>query len=216
VLRTRAACDQAISQVKVLGLPLVSDPPKNWDCLAALDVILATTTRRAPVLDAGAERYSQLLPWLALYGYRRLEGINLAFTQPERRGPILYRYGDITRTDYPPATFDAIACLSVIEHGVDPAAFVREMTRILKPGGVLVVSTDYWPEPVETRGQVAYSVPVHIFTAPELRALLAEAEQEGLVLTGPLDLRSDERVVHWRQVDLDYTFVIFTLRKDAE
>ncbi len=52
--------------------------------------------------------YSRILPWLFLYGYKRLFGINLVFKEKTKRGPITYKHGDVTRTDYAPASFDAI------------------------------------------------------------------------------------------------------------
>jgi len=90
------------------------------------------------VLDAGAEMYSCILKWLRLYGFRRLEGINIVFKGETRRGPITYKYGDITHTEYDPATFDAITCLSVIEHGVDLDAYFREMGSPLFSVGNLI------------------------------------------------------------------------------
>ncbi len=79
-----------------------------------------------------------------MYGYRKLYGINLVFDRTFRRGPITYEYGDITQTDYAAESFDAITSLSVVEHGVNLEAYFREMWRILKPGGMLITSTDYW------------------------------------------------------------------------
>jgi hypothetical protein len=58
-----------------------------------------------------------------------------------------------------------------------------------------------------------YGVPVHIFTRDEIERAIKLAAQHGLVLTSRLDLSCDERVVHWKDVDLDYTFVVFALRK---
>jgi SAM-dependent methyltransferase len=213
VLKTRRERDDAVSQVKRLGLPVVSDTQKNWDTLAALDCILSETSTSAKILDAGAETYSRILPWLFLYGYTKLEGINLVFTNRKRLGPIIYKHGDVTSTDYAPETFDAIACLSVVEHGVDLSAYFKEAARILKPGGILITSTDYWQTPIDSRGQQMYGVPVHIFTQDEIEQAISLAVQYGLVLTSKIDLSCDEKVVHWKEVGLDYTFAVFTLRK---
>lgn len=215
VLQTIDERNAAIRQAKQLGLPVVNDLPKNWDSLAALDCILANTKPKGKILDAGAELYSMILPWLFLFGYRDLEGINLVFdkNKPVRRGPITYKYGDITRTSYNSNTFDAITCLSVIEHGVAVRDYFREMSRILKPGGMLITSTDYWQMPVDTRGQKVYGVPVHVFTKDEITSFLDIARSFDLILTGPLTLSCSDKVVHWDMVDLDYTFIVFTLRK---
>lgn len=42
--------------------------------------------------------------------------------------------------DWPSAQYDAILCLDVLEHMVDPWAFVDACARLLKPGGVLIAS----------------------------------------------------------------------------
>ena len=213
VLKNRRELNQALEEVARLGLPAVADTPKNWDTLAALACILSHTSTSARVLDAGAEMYSRILPWLCLYGYGNLQGINIVFKHRKRRGPIIYRHGDITATDYATETLDAIACISVIEHGVDLSAYFKECARILKPGGILITSTDYWQSPIDTRGQWMYGVPVRIFTASDIRDAISLAAQHGFTLTSAIDLTCDEKVVHWHEVDLDYTFVTFTLRK---
>jgi 2-polyprenyl-6-hydroxyphenyl methylase/3-demethylubiquinone-9 3-methyltransferase len=38
-------------------------------------------------------------------------------------------------------SFDAVCCMELIEHVPDPAALVGDLVRMLKPGGVLVMST---------------------------------------------------------------------------
>lgn len=213
VLKSRREWEEALSQVRSLGLPPHPHDPKNWDSLAALDSILAETDREARVLDAGAELYSAILPWLYLYGYRRLTGINQAFRRRIGRGPIRYEPGDLIQTSYPSNSFDAISCLSVIEHGVDLEAYFQEMARTLRPGGVLVTSTDYWEEPVDPRGQSAYGVPIRIFTQGDIEGALRMAREHGLQPTGPIDLGCAERAVRWERYGLDYTFVVFTLEK---
>jgi hypothetical protein len=87
------------------------------------------------------------------------------------------------------------------------------MSRILKPGGVLITSADYFETRIDTKGQTAYGVPIHIFTKEEILDAVKIASQFGLSLTGSLDMSSKEKIVHWRQYNLSYTFVVFSLRK---
>jgi SAM-dependent methyltransferase len=214
-LKTRAQWASALADGKALHVPLHRGLEKNWDHLAAVSTILANTDRSARILDAGAEIYSNVLPALFLYGYRDLYGINLDFTEPARRGPIHYLPGDLTRTPFADQSFDAICCLSVIEHGVPLPDYFREMYRLLKPQGVLITSTDYYPTPIDTRGKFAHGTPVRIFSKPEIEDALRTAQSAGFELTGELDLECEEKPIHWEQVELDYTFILFTLRKPA-
>ncbi len=50
--------------------------------------------------------------------------------------------GDIEKIEYPfpDESFDAILLLDILEHLVDPWTVVEKMTRLLKPGGVLIAS----------------------------------------------------------------------------
>ena len=45
-------------------------------------------------------------------------------------------------------SFDAAVCCDVLEHVFDPLAFVRRVVRVLRPGGLFIVSVPnirYWP-----------------------------------------------------------------------
>lgn len=49
--------------------------------------------------------------------------------------------GSFLELDYPPQHFDCITCLNVFEHLTDPTAAVRRFSRLLRPGGTLVIET---------------------------------------------------------------------------
>lgn len=212
-LKTRTEWEAAFENAQGLHVPLHRGPEKNWDHLAAVTTILNNTNRSARILDAGAEIYSNVLPALFLYGYRDLHGINLTFTAPTRRGPIRYIPGDLTRTPYPDKHFDAIACLSVIEHGVPLPDYFREMYRLLKPNGLLITSTDYYPTDIDTGGKTAHGTPIKIFSKSEIEAALELARSVGFETTGDLDLECYDKPISWEPFGLEYTFVLFTLRK---
>jgi len=59
--------------------------------------------------------------------------------------------GSIEAIPAPDASFDAVLCLQVLEHVRDPAAAVRELHRVVKPGGSVLASTHgvfvYHPNP---------------------------------------------------------------------
>lgn len=215
VLRSPTELREASDFGRQYQFPLHRAEEKNWDHLAAVKAILSSTARTACVLDAGAETYSNVLPALFACGYRCLYGMNLSFADPARRGPIRYLRGDITRTGFSDGFFDAATCMSVIEHGVPLRPYFAEMFRVLKPGGLLITSTDYFPEPIDTTGKELYGAPIKIFCRREAEEMLALARECGFELTCPVDLEASDRPIRWEQFGLEYTFLIFTLRKPA-
>ncbi|MGL5816363.1 MAG: class I SAM-dependent methyltransferase [Phycicoccus sp.] len=224
VLQDDADWRTAVAEARSAGLPLHHDRPKNWDAAGAVGAVLGLAAERGreiSVLDAGAARYSSVLPWLRLYGLGErpgaLRGINLEFTRPVSRGGVTFEHGDVTATGYPDRSVDALTCMSVIEHGVPLRPFLAEAARLLTPGGVLCVSTDYDQDPPDTSGVTAYGSPVRIFGPDDIRAFVADAAAHGLQLVGDLSapgaLAHPQRPVHWRRTGLDYTFILLTFRR---
>jgi SAM-dependent methyltransferase/ribosomal protein S18 acetylase RimI-like enzyme len=197
-----------------LSLPTHFDPPKNWDSYAALDIILGrfgTCRSSKKILDAGGESYSSILSDLEACGYKDLHCLNISFTKQEKYGNIVYQHGDLMNTKFEDGTFDAVVCLSVIEHGIDLVKYFREMKRILKTGGLLITSTDYWHAPIDTSGRRAYDSPVKIFNSNDITGAIGLATGSGFKLMGQLDLECNEKVVNW--LGLKFTFIYFTLCK---
>jgi SAM-dependent methyltransferase len=213
VLQSREQAQRARDEILACGLLPHKDVPKNWDLLVALGIVTSRLPRTARILEAGATSYAPLLPSLYLYGYRALAGIDLVYEGPATVGPIRYAAMDLTRTSFPAGSFDAIACLSVIEHGVDLDAYVAEVVRLLRPGGLLVTSTDFWCEPIDTGGQVAFGVPIRIFTPTDIEAFVERARRAGLAPLAPIDLTCRDRAVYWERFGLRYTFLNLVLER---
>jgi SAM-dependent methyltransferase len=51
-----------------------------------------------------------------------------------------FRQTDLLSLDYPDGRFNAVLSLETLEHSPSPQRFVREMFRVLKPGGQLVLT----------------------------------------------------------------------------
>lgn len=49
--------------------------------------------------------------------------------------------GTVEQADFPPNSFDFVSMVEVIEHLYDPLRTVNELNRVLRPGGMLYVST---------------------------------------------------------------------------
>jgi ubiquinone/menaquinone biosynthesis C-methylase UbiE len=64
----------------------------------------------------------------------------------------------ITEMSFAPASFDCILCSEVLEHVADDVKAMSELRRVLKPGGVLVVTVPFqkrfWAEDDEYVGHV--------------------------------------------------------------
>ena len=216
ILQKDTDFQNALKEIEQLGIPYHEDLPKNWDSLAALSIILRYTNTQAKILDAGGEYYSSILPQLAAYNYKDLICLNLAFKMQSTKGTIIYQPGNITATNFDNEYFDAVTCLSVIEHGLNLAVYFREMNRILKTGGYLFISTDYWQDYVNTDHVFAYGTPSYIFRRDSIAAVIRLANECGFQLLEPLHLDCVDKVVEWREFNLRYTFIYFTLKKIKE
>jgi ubiquinone/menaquinone biosynthesis C-methylase UbiE len=69
--------------------------------------------------------------------------LELARARAAREGlsNIEFRQGDATQTELPDGSFDAVVCVFGVFFVPDMTAFVQEMWRLVRPGGVLAVTT---------------------------------------------------------------------------
>ncbi|MBC7661087.1 MAG: 3-demethylubiquinone-9 3-O-methyltransferase [Chitinophagaceae bacterium] len=54
---------------------------------------------------------------------------------------VTYRAGNAFGLDYPDATFDAVMLLDFLEHVEQPGLAIKEASRVLKPGGIMLFYT---------------------------------------------------------------------------
>jgi SAM-dependent methyltransferase len=124
---------------------------------------------------------------------------------------------DLEKTKFQNDTFDFVMSLSVIEHGINIQNYFKEMNRIIKKGGLLLTSTDYWPDKIVNlvnTGVNPKNSPDNIFSRREIEEdVISIGERNGFLLTEPIDFTFGEKVIHWNDTGLDYTFIFFALRK---
>jgi len=93
--------------------------------------------------------------------------------------------GDATRLPFPDASFDRIIAAEVLEHIADDETAIRELARVLRPGGTMAVSVPAWlAERICWALSDEYHAPfvegghVRIYRASDLRAKLRGAGLE--------------------------------------
>ncbi|MCE2450013.1 MAG: class I SAM-dependent methyltransferase [Candidatus Latescibacteria bacterium] len=57
-----------------------------------------------------------------------------------KTNPVHFSVGDIENLDFEPDQFDLIICSGVIEYLSDDEKWSRELDRVLKPGGILIIN----------------------------------------------------------------------------
>ena len=93
-----------------------------------------------------------------------------------------FQVGDAHKLDFPSATFDAVIAHTLISHVTDPSAVIREMARVVRPGGtVAIFDGDY--------ASLTYAFPDHEF-GHEMDVALANA-----TFNNPLVMRELPRLL---------------------
>ena len=71
-------------------------------------------------------------------------------------GSLVLVIDDIINTKLPHASFDLILCSEVIEHIADSRSAILQMHPLLKPGGILILSTPQRYSPLEVLAKFAF------------------------------------------------------------
>ena len=114
---------------------------------------LEETLKKIPsgnsILDAGAgelkfKKYCGHLEYVSQdFGQYSGEGDGKGFQKEQWDTSKVDIVSDIVNIPVEDASFDAIMCNEVLEHVPDPNGAMKEMDRILKPGGYLIITTPF-------------------------------------------------------------------------
>lgn len=223
MLQSARELADAEAEYRRRGLCPPTDSRKAWDNVLALDA-LDGVRFDDPIVDLGC-RNGILLTWLYQQGYRRLWGCDVQTPLPPLTkaiarghastfvaGAIMYAKNRTRMqrrraeaTGFPAGEFAAVTSMSVIEHQVDTASFFSEAARMLRPGGILFLSTDFWSAAMVT------SAGDHVFGPADVDRLFAEAESAALrpVCRPQLDVGSP--VIE--EAGLRYTFLTLAFER---
>lgn len=131
---------------------------RDW-IIDAIRRYLPPGKKRALEVGPGAGVY---LPVLAsLFDQVTAMDIENAYLEHAQRLTALYPNltlvaDNITHSQLADGSFEIILCSEVIEHIPDPAAALREMHRLLSPGGIMIISTPQRYSTIELAARVAF------------------------------------------------------------
>ncbi|MEZ5995814.1 MAG: methyltransferase domain-containing protein [Hyphomonadaceae bacterium] len=88
-----------------------------------------------------------LCPWLKPFG--RVTATDLSdkvLSRARKRVPdVNFVAGDFMALEFDAAAFDVVVTIEMLSHVADQDAFIAKLTRLLKPGGVLILATQNKP-----------------------------------------------------------------------
>ncbi len=225
VLQNWEEIGDAFLTLQINHLPTHPSIQKNWDYFLLYN-ILTKKNRALKVLDLGCGegghtlRFLHALDFLNLYGIDlnikwklRLRQIYLILKT--RKKPFTLHQGDFHKTKFKNEVFDFIYSISVIEHGVNIKSFLEEAHRILKPNGLIFITTDYWKENLNIDNQIrVYGLPWKIFSSKDIESLILEAKEIGFNLVENTTIPSCcKKTVCWQ--DTEYTFIALLFKKHS-
>ena len=201
-----------LRRMRLLNRQEIGDALKSWDVLRTADFAVRYVKRNEPVLDIGAFA-SEIPIILHRLGFTDLSGVDLnpAIKTMPYADKIRYSVGDFLETRFASESFILITAISVIEHGFRPRELLREVARLLKPGGYFVASFDYWPEKISTEGIQMFGMDWRIFSKSEVEELVRTARSYGLNPQGAIDLDTDQKPITFS--GRSYTFAWLALQK---
>lgn len=162
---------------------------------------LAQALRAQPdprdVLDFGSGVGGFLPDLAAAFPNARLFGVDIMARPVGLDASVGWEEADLNQaTPFPDQSFDLIFTVEVIEHLENPRHVMRELHRLLRPGGVLILTT---PNPTSVRSVVQMALRGHF-------ALFDDANYPAHIMAvTPVELRRIASEVGYKELRLFFT-----------
>lgn len=190
-LKTRAQITAATDWLKKAGYVTHPISAKDWE------LANATVCLFGDILDMGADG-SRVLHNAVINGSAgRKVGIDLAEATGDNKAEgAEYYVGDIMNTPFGDSSFNTLTCLSVLEHQVDAMKLAKECGRLLRPGGKLIISFDFWEPKPNTEKMKLYALDWNILDKQDVLNLVLAMDRNGLSITTEIDWTTKDAVIN--------------------
>ena|GEM_PF-3431333 len=202
-------------RVRFRGTPEPVAVNKSWDVWTIYQVILAhLPDRSARIFEMGSYNSEiSLVLWKAGYRNIRASDFNPLGRAIRWYGNrIEFRSEDFYNPDLPSGSVGAMIALSVIEHGYDQAKLIETACRLLSPGGLLLMTTDFREDGATVPADLRpFGLSYRVFSRVDIESLIRDAAAAGLELIEPPEWGASDYPIHWEQ--FQFTFILLGFRK---
>ena len=218
VLQNWEEIGQSVLELGRCGIPRHSSLEKCWD-FRILTELVDGWPSNIEIVDMGCSGL-HTLGLLGHLGFKRMWGVDLCPTVLDRVKmlrmmidqkkfslPFKIKRQDMTQTSFESGRFELATCISVLEHGVDRDRFMAEAGRLLKVGGFLMVTADYWQEKIDMDGtDQQFNLPWQILSREDVEGLIDSGRRYGLKLKQEMSVpECSDRCIIWQ--DKTFTFI---------
>lgn len=156
----------------------------NWKWHTMAQILKKTSPTPIKILDVGCSsghvtaKLATFFPGSQVYG---VDSYERAISFGKKQHPeIKFLVADAHKLPFKAKTFDLVSCIETLEHLEDPEKALREIFRVIKPAGKLLIGqdTDNWLFKVvwfvwtKTRGKVWTDSHIHPLNSEALEKLI--------------------------------------------
>lgn len=176
-----------------------SNPTRRWLHCSRRDWIISALRRYSSTSNISSETALEVGPGSGVYlptlceTFTSVCGTDIEPAYLDHSRPLQDKYAhlslivdNITNSKLPERSFDLILCTEVIEHISDSESAFRGMHKLLKPGGILILSTPQRYSPLELAAKIAF--------LPGIIQLVRLIYREPILDSGHINLMTEAEV----------------------
>lgn len=196
---------------------------KHWDFFKELQLINEFIDKNKKILICSIGKDFSNIFFLNSIGYKKLycfdiRDIDKSLKKKTEKKNINFQIQDLYNLKYK-KKFDFISLTSVIEHLDKIDLLFENLNKVSKIGTRLFITTDFWPEEINTRGLFPYGKDLpemKVFNKKTINELVEVAKNNNFILDdNKINFNVKKKYVLWKRMNVRYTFISLTFIKNV-